>query len=139
MKYHKQLIKHDPENGRWGDCARTAIACILDLEPAEVPHFFDGGVEAEEGLVQLQSWLRKLGLCLVMLPFLAENVAEALRIGRYIKHTEHMLVGKSPRGSNHVIVCRGEEMVHDPAPQNDGLAGPTADGHYWLSFLARRA
>ena len=39
MTPHNQLIKHDPENGMYGDCQRTCIAVILDLHPSEVPHF----------------------------------------------------------------------------------------------------
>lgn len=33
MKYNKQLFRHHPEQGIFGDCHRTAIACMLDLEP----------------------------------------------------------------------------------------------------------
>lgn len=38
MQYHKQLNKRDPENGVFGDCYRTAVACILDKHPSEVIH-----------------------------------------------------------------------------------------------------
>ena len=39
MKFYKQLHKHDPDNGVWGDCHRTAIGCLLDIEPELIPNF----------------------------------------------------------------------------------------------------
>jgi len=40
MRFHKQLItNHNPESGIFGDCQRTAIACLLDKHPSDVPHF----------------------------------------------------------------------------------------------------
>ena len=40
MIFHSQLIKHDPDNGQWGDCFRTCIACIFNVHNVtDVPHF----------------------------------------------------------------------------------------------------
>ena len=44
MTPQTQLNKHDPANGVYGDCGRTVIACLLDLHPSEVPHFWDGNL-----------------------------------------------------------------------------------------------
>lgn len=44
MKFHKQRFLSDKANGIFVDCMRTAIACILDLEMDDVPHFLEGGV-----------------------------------------------------------------------------------------------
>jgi hypothetical protein len=38
MTPHKQRFRHDPANGIYGDCWRTAIACLLDIQPEEIPH-----------------------------------------------------------------------------------------------------
>ena len=42
MRPQQQKFKHDPANGSYGDCFRTALACILDLDRDEVPHFNEG-------------------------------------------------------------------------------------------------
>ena len=62
MTPHKQLIKHDPENGQWGDCGRTAIACLLDLHPSDVPHFWEGPERADrDPETECRKWLAERG------------------------------------------------------------------------------
>ena len=39
MIRRRQLFRHEPHNVIYGDCHRTAIACLLDMEPWQVPHF----------------------------------------------------------------------------------------------------
>jgi hypothetical protein len=39
MKFNKQLVEYDPVNKIFGDCMRTAIRCILNLRPEDVPPF----------------------------------------------------------------------------------------------------
>jgi len=39
MKLQKQAFRHDPSNGMYGDCHRTAIASILGVERDTVPNF----------------------------------------------------------------------------------------------------
>ena len=56
MTPQNQLHKHDPANGVYGDCGRTAIACLLDLHPS--PHFWNGekadNPTADEDLTSLE-------------------------------------------------------------------------------------
>jgi len=40
MIKRKQIYFHNPEKGSHGDCYRTCIACILEIEPVEVPKLF---------------------------------------------------------------------------------------------------
>ncbi len=37
MLQHRQLFLHEPERRSFGDCHRTALACLLNLPPEEVP------------------------------------------------------------------------------------------------------
>ena len=40
MKLQKQLFPdHNPDEGKFGDCYRTCIAILLDMDAADVPHF----------------------------------------------------------------------------------------------------
>lgn len=42
MTPYKQLYGHNPDQGIFGDCFRTALGCLLNLPPEKVPHFYDG-------------------------------------------------------------------------------------------------
>jgi hypothetical protein len=62
MTPYKQLVKHDPFNGQYGDCARTAIACLLNMHPSEVEHFLeDGCADGEVFWRRVNGWLSARG------------------------------------------------------------------------------
>ena len=138
MKFHKQRIKHDPENGQWGDCARTAIACILDLEPEEVPHEnreLSGGEQFDMHL----KFLNDRGLHWITIPFKLKSVDEMLKTAHfYSNHLPYMLCGSSPRGTNHVVIGEEGAFLWDPSPSDGFLIGPGDDGHFWLEMIVRR-
>ena len=133
---HKQEFAHDPENGVYGDCFRTAIACLLDVIVSSVPHFLHDG-NADEGIPRAQEYLKRHGLQLVEIP-LDGDLESALAIGlEYLPGLNHLLVGESRTGCNHVVICRDGAIVHDPSQTDAGIVGPTDTGHFWLGFLAR--
>ena len=42
MTPHHQLVtEYRNDEGVYGDCGRTVIACLMDMHPSEVPHFFN--------------------------------------------------------------------------------------------------
>lgn len=150
MKPSKQLNRHDPENGVWGDCTRTVFACLLDLEPADVPHFYDKGENVEIADRRIQEWLgSRYGLRLFQFPLSvhpeAENGRQAVldTVGSWNRDAYWTLSGKSKRGTNHVVICCGSEIVWDPSLDNTGIVGPVVDGdgetvdppHYTVAFL----
>ena len=112
-----QLLPHDPDKDHRGDCFRTAIACILETPPAEVPHF----VESETWFMDCQKWLRNRGYCLVY----EANPTYAEYWGY------HLISGDGPRGMRHTVVGCGGEEVWDPHPSGDGLK-PGGDRVYSL-------
>jgi hypothetical protein len=70
MNYHLQKVR-----GAQGDCMRTCIACILDLEIDNVPNFASHGldaldpderaIDAELFVIKIEDWLDRIGLSLV--------------------------------------------------------------------------
>lgn len=133
MKYHTQLFRHDPDNGVYGDCHRTALACIFDKDsPADVPHFLADNPSPEVFYQRTDAWLLEQGFRSMAIPWGCADVAQML---------EHMAVrapgiywilgGVSPRGTNHSVVCCGGQIVHDPHPDGGGVVGPTDDGYFW--------
>jgi hypothetical protein len=135
---HKQLFRHDPDSGVYGDCYRTVVACLLGKEPAEVPHFCDG---PDDGKVadRVRTFLRPQGMALIEVPFGPDlDLAVALQIGSARSEGMHyLLTGKSKIGSNHVVICRGDEIVHDPSLTNSGIVGPCSGGLFWIGWLVR--
>ncbi len=136
---HKQLNRHDPENGIWGDCARTVWACLLDLEsPAEVPHFFDKGVSTREGNEAERAWLAARGLYPVAIPFQGDLAGVMTTMRHTNPGLTFILTGESRNGTGHVVLCRDGEIVHDPSPLDTGIIGPSPDdGMFWVTFLGK--
>ena len=132
MTPHKQINKHDPENGVIGDCFRTVIACILDLKPLDIPHF---ALSETRFMADAQEWCRVHGVGLV--EFRAGADLEPLMEHMSEYHAYWILVGESSNHVDHVVVCYAGEIVHDPALDDSGIIGPTIhDGHYWIGILS---
>lgn len=145
MMYHKQLNKHDPDNDQWGDCYRTSIACILDLHPEEVPHFFDGYIIDIEAIhKRVNDWLSTKGFGQAMFAFDSLNwsLGDILAfMGRINPKVLYILCGISPI-ANHAVVARGGDIIHDPSLTNDNpkeaLMGPSSDGYYWIEVIYKQ-
>lgn len=48
----------------------------------------------------------------------------------------YMLSGLSANGANHIVICRNDEIMHDPAIDDSGIVGPMDNGYYYVSFLS---
>ena len=141
MKLQKQLNRHFPERGIWGDCLRTAIACVLDLDPVDVPHFndrSDGRTDEDVGRL-LNDWLRGRGLAIITVSFNGEtsldDVLTAAGFGSM--GLPYLLSGFSRTGCNHVVVCQGYEIIWDPSLTDSGIVGPMNNGFWMVEWLVR--
>lgn len=142
MLFHRQMINHDPENGQWGDCFRTALACVLDMEVLDVPHFCDGDPDTETFSKLLNGWLSSRGIAMFDVPY-DSSLDDLLRVQSVLNaNVYYLLSGESRRGVNHTVVCRGGEIVHDPAGDS-GIIGPCIDREtpehdrkfYWVQVV----
>ncbi|MGW8565701.1 hypothetical protein [Isoptericola sp. NPDC055881] len=119
-----QLHNAGPGEEVVGDCWRTAIACVLDIPPADVPHFVQehGGYFAQATL----DWLAE------------RDMRGEFWNGPPTDYEGHVIAtGPSPRGDwLHAVVAYIEpglpgfvetRMVHDPHPSRDFLAGPPVE------------
>ena len=138
MKRHKQLYKHDPENGVYGDCGRTVIACLLNtVSPANVPHFWDGQGSAREQNEKAADWLESRGLRIVKWA-LTGTIDEVFGVMKYHNPgLTYVLLGTSPRDVGHVVICCDDAIIHDPSREGGGLVGPAPDGLWWIEVLVR--
>lgn len=140
MKFTKQRFRHDPDNGVYGDCHRTAIACVLDMEPEDVPHFAEHFDDADKFNAAAEAFLRSKGLTSVAIAFtgsLDDVLATVARLNG--DDLIYLLGGESRTGVNHTVVCRGDSIIHDPSLNDAGIVGPCDDGFYWLTFFCSLA
>lgn len=149
MVRNKQLFRHEPEKGIYGDCHRTALACILNLKPEDSPHFI-GEYERREWLKkqghemevyvwqdEQEEWLNKLGYTTVDVCW--DGAVELEQLFNFMRARNpevfYMLGGTSPRGTNHSVVCYGGGYEWDPHPDGGFLVGPLDNGCWEITFL----
>lgn len=142
MKPQKQLFRHRPADGIYGDCHRTAIAIVLDMDAADVPHFGERGPDTAdpEGWVRhRERWLNARGLMTVNILFSGEvPLQEVLQTIKFCNPTSRpvfILGGRSRNGVNHSVVCRDGAIACDPGQDDPGIVGPCDDGFYWVTFF----
>lgn len=143
MRFYKQLNVHKPAEGKYGDCFRTVIGCLLDMPPEAVPHWFDGLQDDDGGERQwtaCREWLAERKLALVMFAVLvgenvlAENVMKHLC--EWNKGVSLMLFGRSQTANDHVVIIRDGKILHDPSFLESGIVGPASNGVYTVATLA---
>lgn len=136
MIERKQLFRHEPEKGVYGDCHRTAIACLLDLEPDQVPHFAEAFEDAEKFNSLVDEWLESRGWCAVSTAY-RSRLEEVLRVQQFINPgVYYMLGGKSRTGCGHSVIACGGQIVWDPSLDDSGIVAPfDSDGLYWVTWL----
>lgn len=140
MKPQKQLIEHDPANDKWGDCLRTCVAMLLDVDATDVPHFAYGNPDPETMWQAVDDYVALFGLATLMIAYpsslsvyeLLENFAD-LNSDMY-----YMLGGVNRSGSPHIVVCYNNEIVGDPAWTNAGLVGPSDGAWFVITFIPLR-
>lgn len=131
------LVKHDPQNGSYGDCVRACVASILELETAQVPNFYDG-VNGEDDLPmafdRICEYLDSIGRA----PFLSiydadASLDELLKFISSNTTAHYILFGRTAAGNPHVVICKGDKIVHDPAWYRSPIVG--ANGSHWLVMV----
>ncbi len=141
MIKRKMLSMHVPQVGTVGDCLRTCIACLLDLEPEQVPHFLQIWWDRDTNSVNkpgisshINDWMAERGLVIVDLPYDDIGLFSSM-VERLNGKIRYIVTGRSATNNDHCVIYEGAEMVWDPSEVNAGLIGPASDGLYWMSFI----
>lgn len=136
-----QLFRHDPENGTYGDCHRTAIACLLDLQPQDVPHFYQLKVDALNRGEDF-SWRGEVERFLNSKGYTGVDITYTSSLNELFDYmslvnprTLYLLGGTSMRGTNHTVICRGGGFEWDPHPDSDFVIAPLDNGLFEVTFL----
>ncbi|WP_420408638.1 hypothetical protein [Hoeflea sp.] len=137
MIKRKQLFRHKPDEGVYGDCARTVIACLLDIEPEEVPHHHRHLADGEQQRLH-NEWLAQKGFARVTVAYHLERLEEVLAVGKQLSgDMPYILAGTSRTGVNHVVICRHDAIVWDPSRTDAGIIGPCDDGYFFIEWIFR--
>lgn len=128
-----QLIEHDPDNGKFGDCFRAVICSLLGLSPDKVINFSDKFETGKEFWKNVDDFLKPMNLSIIYLnrdPFFKWMEEHS------VKNFYHEIAGPSPRvnrtGLWHSVVGLNGEIIHDPHPSRLGLSGNKQDWHYGI-------
>ena len=141
MREQKQLYYHRPAEKLYGDCWRTCIACLLDVAPDDIPHYYEilwkeGQDIAQEVHEATNTFLtERYGVRFVEYP-LATTDQAVLR--EYITHyykDMYVMVGCNSTNGGHSVIMRNESYIWDPAKDSSGCVGPMDEGYYWIGLL----
>lgn len=146
MMRHKQMYLHNPEQLQFGDCHRTAFACLLNIPVEDSPHFIgeyerrkaaDPDDESYNWQQHQEEWLNGLGYTTADISYDGTQPLESLFQYMHARNPEilYLLGGESPRGTNHTVVCRGGGFEHDPHPDGGFIVGPMDNGMYEVTFI----
>lgn len=137
MKFQKQLYFHRPDEGSYGDCQRTVVACFLDLDAQDVPHFNDGMPGAEVFNERYDGYLASRGLARMMTVF--DGSAGLNQVLQTMKSVNpgmyYCLSGMSETGVNHVVIAKDDAVVWDTSLNDSGIVGPCTDGYFWVDVF----
>jgi len=136
MKPVHCLVATDEEKGTHGDCVRACVASILELPAEDVPHFFHDG-DAEAGHARLSEWLsgKEGGLAPFYVAYNGNSLLIDILVGQDQNNpnAHYMLFGKTAEGEPHCVVCKGGEIVYNPAWIQSKIVAPIDD--YWLILV----
>lgn len=122
-----------------GDCHRTCIAMILDMDRDEVPHFMEHvpkNADAESPEAQAaeraeREWMAARGLVPIHWGYTGDtSLEEVLKVLRLCSGTGLILGCTSGAGFNHSVVVY-DGRIYNPAGGNATIAGPMRDG-FWV-------
>lgn len=140
MLLQKQLYRHDPANGVYGDCARTALACMLDLPVELVPHFAAKYWNDPEMWCQaVQEYLVQHDLYSVVVHYDASPADTMRAFGACNPGMYYLLSGRSRGGTDHVVICLDDKIYWDPAQNDSGIVDRGSSGFCTIElFVPRR-
>ena len=134
MTPHKQLYRHDPANGIYGDCGRAVIACLLDRPPwgqvcrISTKRILKQTIRSEwTGDRKRDDWLRHRGLALIRIAIEGDmEISDVLRVVKAPKGVYYSTVRtiKKRYRTCRDMPLRGDSPRHIPwmIPASSGLS-----------------
>ena len=132
-------VAHEPENGKYGDCVRACVASLLELEPEDVPHFYEDNASGEIGTERVRQFLATKNLA----PFYtyfdgAITFTELMNVQRIMNPSTYYMLFHRTESGDHVVICKGGEVDFDPAWYRSKVAGPNSNGFWGVMVIAKQ-
>lgn len=144
MKPQLQKYLFNDGSGRFGDCHRTCIAMIFDMERDDVPHFMANvppnepadGEQSKLATEAERAWAKAMfNMVPVSVPFHGSDPLESvlMTLGNCFAGTAVILGCQSANGNHSVVVYDGE--IYNPHGEGT-IVGPMRDGWWWVTIYA---
>jgi hypothetical protein len=127
------------------DCFRTALGCLLNLEPQDVPHFVNldgglGGTWSAEGRMTVSEWLKDRNFEILEFGFHLGVDGTIVKLMENIVYLHgedivYLLMGLNRSHMAHVVICRGDKLLWDPSTIHSELPRPN-NNVYWVTFIS---
>lgn len=141
MRLQKQQFRHEPEKGIYGDCLRTALACLLGFTAIEVPHFNDrsDGRNDDDVTRMYNDWLRNRELACISTYYSGSESIESVldSANMHSFGLPYLLSGTSRTGVDHVVICQKDQIIWDPSITDAGIIGPLKNGLWLVEFIVK--
>lgn len=127
-------VKHDPENGSYGDCLRACIASMLDLKAEDVPHFMRDNPPDETLTKRVREFLAPMGLGLFLTAYDSSyDLQDVLRVMQNNNPGIHYFLIHDNGQGDHMVVCKDDKVVHNPAWCATGIYKPSSAQGVWIT------
>lgn len=126
---------HNPSEGRYGDCYKTCLACLFEVDPNTIPDVTEAMWLSEDEFLRVyEEWLRSIGYASIHVP-MAHSLETVLEWSNKLNpDVYHLLTGHSKNRVPHVVVCLNGQIIWDPSIDKSGIIGPV-EGYYWLTYF----
>lgn len=131
----KQAFRHKPEDGQHGDCHRTVIACLLNIDRDSVPNFGVHYGDISAFYKAETEFLKTQNLSSVQVGYRGSLDEVLATMAAMNPDAYYILGGTSRSGFGHSVIGQGGKIIWDPHPDDVGIVGPMSDGVYWITFL----
>lgn len=124
MKFIKQIFRHDPDNGIFGDCFPTCLSIVSGIDRHKVPHWHKV-MDLNEAIARYDAWLKTRGLTRIQSywngAYTPDEILEFLTASSSLPF---IFSGCSRNGTNHAVIAHNGRIVWDPSLDDSGIIGP---------------
>ena len=134
MKRQFCKVKHDPENGTYGDCLRACVATVLGHD---APHFFHDGCDGEIAQQRLREYLETQHLLPVFYSIPGDTDYKLLLhfMSEQNPGVKYLLFCRCG-GEDHVVICQDDSVIFNPAWAPHPVSGPSGSGVWVIMTFA---
>jgi len=126
----------------FGDCHRTCIAMILNMDRDSVPHFMidlppgtpADDLRSKDCTAAEIAWLAQFNLSLVSIPIIGSALLDDVIWQLQMTSHAPVILGCGTIAGNHSVVIH-EGIVYNPHPALQ-ITGPMADGFWWITIYS---